>query len=82
MKTNIPTQSELIMINDSYSEKLAEKFSPSKANESEHSAPNLDPIKRRKFLGIGLLGMAGLSLPFTSRGDGNNSVEKFVKNVI
>ena len=41
-----------------------------------------EQIKRRKFLGIGLLGMAGLSLPFGARGAENNSVEEFVKEII
>lgn len=39
-------------------------------------------LKRRKFLGMGLLGMAGLSLPFSARGSANSSVEEFVNEVI
>lgn len=82
MKTNIPIQTELTMHNDSYSEKFVQDFPASQNHDPEFSGPVSDPIKRRKFLGMGLLGMAGLSLPFASRGSGNNSVEKFVKNVI
>lgn len=41
-----------------------------------------DPIKRRKFLGMGLLGFAGLTLPLTSRAEGQNALENFVKDSI
>jgi len=41
-----------------------------------------DPMKRRRFLGMGLLGFAGLSLPSVSRSETNNSVESFVNKVI
>ena len=41
-----------------------------------------EQLKRRKFLGISLLGMAGFSLPFSAVAAGNNSVEDFVKEVI
>ncbi len=82
MKTNIPTHSKLDMLNDSYCEKLDEGFSPSKANEIEVSAQISDTIKRRKFLGMSLMGVAGLSLPFGLRATENNSVEEFVKDVI
>jgi hypothetical protein len=39
-------------------------------------------LKRRKFLGMGLLGMAGLSLPYGASAGGNNAVEDFVKGII
>ncbi|MES3018481.1 MAG: hypothetical protein V4721_11910 [Bacteroidota bacterium] len=50
------------------------------ANESY--LPVQDSIKRRRFLGLGLLGVASLSLPQTVRGRVNNSAEIFVKEVL
>ncbi|MBM3403240.1 MAG: hypothetical protein FJY21_13225, partial [Bacteroidetes bacterium] len=82
MKTNIPNQTESIMIKDSYSEKKIEGLSLYQTNEKEFNTPIPDPIKRRKFLGLGLLGMAGLSLPFGVRASNDSSVEEFVKKVI
>ena len=82
MKAKIPIQSELKVLTDSYSAKSVDDFSTSKDHVNEFSVPVSDPIKRRKFLGMGLLGMAGLSLPLTARGTGNSSVENFVKRII
>ncbi len=45
-------------------------------------APVRDPIKRRKFLGIGLLGIAGLTLPPGAKGAGENSAKAFVEQVL
>ena len=70
------------MIKDSYSEKIIEGLSLSQTNENEFNTPVPDPIKRRKFLGMGLLGLAGLSLPFGVRASNDSSVEEFVKKVI
>jgi metal-sulfur cluster biosynthetic enzyme len=39
-------------------------------------------LKRRKFLGMGLLGMAGLGLPSRVHGTENKFVEEFVSNVV
>ena len=39
-------------------------------------------LKRRKFLGLGLLGMAGLGLPFRANGFENNYVEDFVNDIV
>ena len=41
-----------------------------------------DPMRRRKFLGMGLLGFAGLSLPSVSRADVNTSINSFVSNAV
>lgn len=43
------------------------------------SSPIFNPIERRKFLGMSLLGVAGLGLPASAHG---NPVEKFVAEVI
>jgi len=41
-----------------------------------------DAMKRRKFLGMGLLGFAGLTLPLNSKAGSQNSIEDFVKKSI
>jgi metal-sulfur cluster biosynthetic enzyme len=82
MKTNNPNQSGSKMLNNSYSEKKIEGLSPSQTNDNELNTQTSDPIKRRKFLGMSLLGMAGLSLPYGARAGENNAVEDFVKGVI
>jgi len=41
-----------------------------------------DSLKRRKFLGMSLLGIAGLTLPLTSKANGKDAVENFVKKSI
>ena len=48
----------------------------------ENMMQKTEQLKRRKFLGISLLGMAGFSLPFRTVATENNSVEDFVKEVI
>lgn len=50
------------------------------ANESV--LPVAEPIKRRKFLGMGLLGIAGLSLPLGAKGAADTSAEIFVKEAL
>lgn len=39
-----------------------------------------DAMKRRKFLGMGLLGFAGMSLPLSSRADSRVAIDSFVKD--
>ncbi|MGV3686495.1 MAG: metal-sulfur cluster assembly factor [Daejeonella sp.] len=39
-------------------------------------------MKRRKFLGMGLLGFAGLSLPLTASAKGGNAVTEFVSEAL
>ena len=41
-----------------------------------------DAMKRRKFLGMGLLGIAGLNLPLSSKAESQNSIDNFVKESI
>jgi len=77
MKKNNPNQSELMMNDDSFSESPGEVMP-----DTETFTPVSDPIKRRKFLGMGLLGIAGLSLPLGVRAAENTSVEEFVKELI
>ena len=42
----------------------------------------LDGLKRRKFLGMGLLGFAGLTLPLISKSETQNTIENFVSDSI
>lgn len=55
--------------------------SPVPQNDPETPELNVH-LKRRKFLGMGLLGMAGAALPFTSRGTENRTIEEFVNHII
>jgi hypothetical protein len=42
----------------------------------------MSAIKRRKFLGMGLLGVAGLSLPLANKVEANSATENFVKETV
>lgn len=46
------------------------------------NSENQGGIKRRKFLGMGLLGFAGMTLPLSSNADSGNVMEKFVSGQI
>jgi len=50
----------------------------SKANAEYSESKISESIKRRKFLGMGLLGVAGLSLPFGNNANANTAAENFV----
>lgn len=50
-------------------------------NEAYSASLNVQ-LKRRKFLGMGLLGVAGMALPLTSKSAENSSVEDFVNHII
>ena len=41
-----------------------------------------DPMKRRRFLGMGLLGFAGLTFPAVSRSEGQHPAENFVSKIV
>jgi hypothetical protein len=43
---------------------------------------NSDGIKRRKFLGMGLLGVAGLSLPLALKQKAKSAIENFVSESV
>jgi metal-sulfur cluster biosynthetic enzyme len=51
-------------------------------NELEDRGLAPDAMKRRKFLGMGLLGFAGLSLPLSSRADTGSAINDFVGNIM
>lgn len=54
---------------------------PHHQSDENFASANLH-LKRRKFLGLGLLGMAGLGLPFRANGSNNKIVEEFVNDII
>lgn len=82
MKNNNPIKPELL-IPAEYTQKETNKGTLTSNNhENGFSDQVSDPMRRRKFLGMGLLGMAGLSLPFGARATENNSVEDFVKEIV
>ena len=75
MKKLNPSKSAMKM-HDESSLKRKEELAELKGNESETQFS--DAMKRRKFLGMGLLGFAGITLPLMSKADSQNSVEDFV----
>jgi hypothetical protein len=79
MKKLNPSKSAMKM-HDESSGKRAQEVTEFKGNESETQFS--DSMKRRKFLGMGLLGFAGMTLPLKSKADSQNSLEDFVKNTI
>jgi hypothetical protein len=79
MKKLNPSKSAMKM-HDESSGKRAQEVTEFKGNESETQFS--DAMKRRKFLGMGLLGFAGMTLPLKSKADSQNSLEDFVKNTI
>ncbi len=63
-------------------ETLPENIQPAMPEDETIFLPAPDPIKRRKFLGLGLLGIAGLSLPLGAKGAADQSAEVFVKDAL
>ncbi len=59
-----------------------ESLYPEAIPKNEPEAQSSDGMKRRKFLGMGLLGVAGLTLPISSKADSKNALENFVKETI
>jgi metal-sulfur cluster biosynthetic enzyme len=47
-------------------------------NLNDAGLKNSDSMKRRKFLGMGLLGFAGLTIPLSSKADGHNASNNFI----
>jgi len=54
----------------------------SSPENSGENTINSDAIKRRKFLGMGLLGMASLGIPFSAKGSNDRYVEEFVNQIV
>lgn len=49
---------------------------------SSSSEDSSEGMKRRKFLGMGLLGFAGMALPLSSNAKGENAISDFVNDVL
>ena len=62
----------------SSSERLFSEETPDNVSETLNS----DGIKRRKFLGMGLMGLAGISLPLGTKAEGKTAIEDFVKKSV
>jgi len=79
MKKFNPSKSALNMHDDSSTERTGDEAEIlSNGSEPQFS----DAMKRRRFLGMGLLGFAGLTLPLSSKAESQNSIENFVKETI
>ena len=82
MKKNSPSKSGSVLRESdsgiSSSERLFSEETPEKVSETLNS----DGIKRRKFLGMGLMGLAGLSLPLGTKAEGKTAIENFVKESV
>ncbi|HQS06741.1 MAG TPA: hypothetical protein PLT16_14040, partial [Daejeonella sp.] len=75
MKKNSPSKSVL--------QEVASGRMSTGQNSGKASKPlNADGMKRRKFLGMGLLGVAGLSLPLANKVEANSATENFVKETV
>jgi metal-sulfur cluster biosynthetic enzyme len=58
-------------------------FDPLAKGKVEHSESSIaETIKRRKFLGLGLMGVAGLTLPLSNKASGNTAVDNFVNESV
>lgn len=79
MKKFNPSKTALKMHNDSSVLKDGDQV------ENSNVYPNAsfsDGMKRRKFLGMGLLGFAGLSLPMSAKAVDSNSIQNSAKNIV
>ncbi len=77
MKKFNPSMSALKMHENS-----SEKGKVTEISTDDLESQFLDGLKRRKFLGMGLLGFAGLTLPLISKSETQNTIENFVSDSI
>ncbi|MFA6946714.1 MAG: hypothetical protein WC220_12520 [Pedobacter sp.] len=82
MKKNNQDQSELKLEDYAFRKDSVKDSFHSKVIENEPENQDSNSIERRKFLGKGLLGIAGLGLPLNAGSTENTSVKKFVNEVI
>ncbi|MFA6946715.1 MAG: hypothetical protein WC220_12525, partial [Pedobacter sp.] len=62
--------------------KYADNILPAETSATESEPQDSDSMKRRKFLGMGLMGVAGLTLPLSSKAEGQTGIENFVKESV
>ena len=77
MKKFIPSSSALKMHENS-----TEKGKVTQVSTEDSEPQFSDGLKRRKFLGMGLLGFAGLTIPLISKSETQNTIENFVSDSI
>ena len=82
MKKNSPSKSGSVLRESDSGISSSERFFSEETPEKLSETLNSDGIKRRKFLGMGLLGLAGLSLPLGTNADGKTAIENFVKKSV
>jgi len=82
MKKSNLSNTSLNLSADNFIEKQSDKIVSKETCITESKSQFPDSIKRRKFLGMSLLGFAGLTLPLTSKAEGQNAIENFVKETI
>ncbi len=82
MKKINPSKSALKMHDDSSELRTGDDAVNADFLHTESDIQSSESMKRRKFLGMGLLGFAGLTLPLASKADGQNALENFVKGTI
>ncbi len=79
MKKNSSSKSGLVLLEGDSEIKASGRFFPEENPGKESETIISDGIKRRKFLGMGLLGLAGLTLPLGNKVTGKTATENFVK---
>ncbi len=82
MKKNSPSKSGSVL-REVDSEKIAfGKFFSEDTPGNVSETIDYDGIKRRKFLGMGLLGLAGLTLPLSNKASGNTAINNLANESV
>ena len=76
---NLNALSDNNLLSEKSDKDISEKQGHFFGENNSHS--NLQ-LKRRKFLGLGLMGMASLGLPFSAKASNDRYVEEFVNQII
>lgn len=82
MKKFNPSKSAFKLSDISSERKSVENIDSAETNNIVQETKIPDSMKRRKFLGMGLLGFAGLTIPLASKVYGQNAIENFVKESV
>ncbi|MFA6945494.1 MAG: iron-sulfur cluster assembly protein [Pedobacter sp.] len=82
MKKINPSKSAFKMHDDSSELKAGDDAGNAEIMNTGTDAQVFDSMKRRKFLGMGLLGFAGLTLPLSSNAEEQNAIGNFVNESI
>jgi metal-sulfur cluster biosynthetic enzyme len=82
VKKNSQSKSESVLREEDSGISSSERLFSEETPDNVSGTLNSDGIKRRKFLGMGLLGLAGLSLPLGTKAEGKTAIEDFVKKSV